>query len=40
MKERTLRTLEFNKVKNKLMSYAITKGGKAYVENLTPYNSI
>lgn len=40
MKERTLRILEFNKVKSKLKNYAITKGGKEIAESLSPYTSI
>ena len=40
MKERTLRILEFNKVKNKLRSYAVTSGGKELIDALSPYNSI
>ena len=40
MKERTLRILEFNKVKNKLRSYAVTSGGKELIDSLSPYNSI
>lgn len=40
MKERTFRILEFNKVKDKLRSYAVTSGGKELIDNLSPYNSI
>lgn len=40
MKEKTLRVLEFNKVKEKLKTYAITESGKNLVEQLTPYKSI
>ena len=40
MKERTLRILEFNKVKNKLRSYAVTSGGKELIDALSPYKSI
>ena len=40
MKERTLRILEFNKVKNKLRKYAVTSGGKELIDALSPYNSI
>lgn len=40
MKERTLRILEFNKVKNKLRSYAVTNGGKELIDGLSPYGSI
>ncbi len=40
MKERTFRILEFNKVKDKLRSYAVTSGGKELIEALSLYNSI
>lgn len=40
MKERTLRILEFNKVKSKLRGYAVTNGGKELVDSLSPYGSI
>ena len=40
MKEKTLRVLEFNKIKDKLKTYAITESGKKLVEQLTPYKSI
>ena len=40
MKERTFRILEFNKVKDKLRSYAVTSGGKELIDSLSPYNSI
>lgn len=40
MNERTLRILEFDKVKNKLRKYAITSGGKELIDSLSPYNSI
>lgn len=40
MKEKTLRVLEFNKVKEKLKTYAITESGKRLVDGLTPYSSI
>ncbi|SCJ55798.1 MutS2 protein [uncultured Clostridium sp.] len=40
MKEKTLRVLEFNKVKDKLKTYAITESGKNLVGKLTPYKSI
>lgn len=40
MKEKTLRVLEFDKVKDKLKGYAITTGGKDLVEKLLPYKSI
>ena len=32
MKERTLRILEFNKIKNKLRNYAVTSGGKELID--------
>ncbi|MBM6859937.1 endonuclease MutS2 [Clostridium saudiense] len=40
MKEKTLRVLEFNKVKDKLKTYAITESGKKLIDELTPYKSI
>ena len=40
MNEKTLRVLEFNKVKDKLKTYAITESGKRLVEQLIPYKSI
>lgn len=40
MNKKTLRVLEFNKVKEKLKYYAITKGGKELVDSLLPYNTI
>ena len=40
MKEKTLRVLEFNKIKHKLRSYAITESGKRLVDELAPYKSI
>ena len=40
MKEKTLRVLEFNKIKDKLRSYAITESGKRLVDELAPYKSI
>lgn len=40
MNEKSLRILEFNKIKEKIMKYAITSGGKNKVEKLSPYNSI
>lgn len=39
MKEKTLRVLEFNKVKDRLRGYAITASGKQLVDNLSPYES-
>ena len=40
MKEKTLRVLEFNKVKDILRKYAITESGKRLVDELSPYKSI
>lgn len=40
MNEKSLKVLEFNKVKENLKKYAVTKGGKELVEELTPYNSV
>lgn len=40
MNERSLRVLEFNKVKDILKKYAVTKGGKELVEELVPYESV
>lgn len=40
MNKRVLRVLEFNKIKEKVKKYAITKGGKELVENLAPYDSV
>ena len=37
MKERTLRILVFNKIKNKLRNYAVTSGGKELIDTLTTY---
>lgn len=39
MNERSLRVLEFNKIKEKLRKYAVTSGGKELVDNLVPYSS-
>ena len=39
MNERSLRVLEFNKIKEKLRKYAVTSGGKELVDNLAPYSS-
>ena len=39
MKERTLRTLEFNKIKDKVEKYAITSSGKEMVHSLEPFKS-
>ena len=40
MNERALAKLEFNKVKEKVKKYAVTRGGKELVENLAPYDSV
>ena len=40
MKERTLRILEFNKIKDKVEKYAITSSGKEMVHSLKPCKSI
>jgi DNA mismatch repair protein MutS2 len=39
MKDKTLRLLEFDKVKDRLRGYAITTSGKELVDNLSPYES-
>ena len=39
MNERSLRVLEFNKIKENLRKYAVTNGGKELVDNLAPYSS-
>lgn len=39
MKERTLRILEFNKIKDKIEKYAITSSGKEMVHSLEPFKS-
>lgn len=39
MNDRALRVLEFNKIKEKLKKYAVTKGGKELAEGLVPYSS-
>lgn len=39
MNERSLRVLEFNKMKENLRKYAVTSGGKELVDNLAPYSS-
>lgn len=39
MEERTLRVLEFNKIKDKLKEYAITFSGKELCGNLKPYDT-
>ena len=40
MEERSLRILEFNKIKNKLRYYAVTSGGKELIDHLIPYTSV
>lgn len=40
MEERTLRVLEFNKIKEKLKEYAVTHGGKNLIDNLIPYDTV
>jgi DNA mismatch repair protein MutS2 len=40
MEERTLRVLEFNKIKEKLKEYAVTYGGKEIINNLRPYDNV
>ena len=40
MNEKSLRVLEFNKIKEIIKKYAITSGGKKKVEKLNPYNSV
>ena len=40
MNEKSLRVLEFYKIKEKLKKYAVTRGGKEKVEQLSPYDSI
>lgn len=39
MNEKALRVLEYNKIINKLKSYAVTASGKEKISELTPYNS-
>lgn len=40
MNERSLRTLEFNKIKEKIKKYARTNAAKAKVEALEPYDNL
>lgn len=40
MNEKSLNTLEFYKIKEKLEKYAVTAGGKEQARNLSPYDSI
>lgn len=39
MKERTLRVLEYNKIKEKVKKYTVTSAAKEIIDNLTPYNN-
>lgn len=39
MNEKSLRVLEYNKIIDKLKSYAVTASGKEKISELTPYNS-
>lgn len=39
MKEKALRVLEFNKIKEKLKFYAVTSGGKEFIDKLMPYST-
>lgn len=40
MNERSLRILEFNKIKEKVKKYARTNGGKAMIDALEPYDNV
>lgn len=40
MQERTLKVLEFNKIKDKLKDYAITTSSKEMIDKLQPYETI
>ena len=40
MKERSLRVLEFNKVKDKLKEYAIIGASREMIDDLKPYENI
>ncbi len=40
MEKRTLKILEFNKIKEKIKEYAVTKGGKELIDKLEPYDTI
>ena len=40
MQERTLKILEFNKIKQKLKEYAITKGSKEIIDKLHPLDTV
>ncbi|MGL5085258.1 MAG: endonuclease MutS2, partial [Clostridium sp.] len=39
MKEKALRVLEYDKIKEKLKFYAVTLGGKELIDNLMPYTT-
>ena len=39
MESRTLRVLEFNKIKEKIKEYAVTKSAKELIDNLMPYDT-
>ena len=39
MENRTLRVLEFNKIKEKVKEYAVTKSAKELIDNLMPYDT-
>ena len=39
MENRTLRVLEFNKIKEKIKEYAVTKSAKELIDNLMPYDT-
>ncbi|MGL5353450.1 MAG: endonuclease MutS2, partial [Clostridium sp.] len=39
MREKALRVLEYNKIKEKLKFYAVTCGGKELIDNLMPYST-
>ena len=40
MQKRTLKVLEFNKIKEKLKEYAVTASSKEIIDNLEPYETI
>ena len=40
MNERSLRVLEFNKIKDRIKKYARTNAGKAMVDALKPYDNV
>lgn len=37
MNKKSLKTLEFDKIKNKVVKYAVTSGGKEMASKLAPY---